>query len=1224
MKTSPNYKPLDYEFGILIQSYRHKARLTQLQLAKLVGVSKRAVLNWEAGNSYPQHDHLRRLVEIFLDRGCFTEHEEQGEAQILWEKASASKKDVKDAFNPAWFNTILPENPGLLRSVPARLFQNLPRQDWSEAAEVRLLFGREHECDELENWIIKDKQRVISIFGIGGIGKTTLALNLAHHIASSFDYVIFRTLQNAPSLDELLDSILKFLLDGQLIELPTLQREKLALLMDYFRRYRCLLILDNLETIMQNGLAAGEFREGYTDYAELIRRISELAYQSCLIITSREKPQQLAPREERNGTVRSMALRGLDNKSCQAILNGMGINCGEEFGATLAEHYGGNPLALKLIAEPIREMFGGDIEAFLASSGYRYGGVRYILDQHFGRLSQVEQDILYWLALSRDPLDLETIQKQSVLHLGQQTFSDGLRALLKRFLIEQIEGKTGFSLQGVVIEYATERLINHLFTEITAKTPDLLCRYPLLQTQTREYIRLTQIRLILDPLLAQLRTTFKKDETVTQHFKQILESLCKLPQINQAYAGGNLLNLLIRLEVDLTGWNFENLALWQAYLVGVELHAVNMRRADLSGAIFTEANVSACCLAYSPDGKQLAIGCVNGAVKVWQMGKNFDKQLIELRGHTNLVCTVTFSSDGALLASGSADGTVRLWELNSGNCLVTLKGTATTIRSIAFSPDDKWLASARDDQTIHLWQVSNAHLISTIPGDQGWVMSVAFSPDGKRLASGGFDSTIKLWDVSDPPSGVKLVATLRGHEQWVSTVAFSPDGRLLASGSADFGVRLWSVPQQSLLNTLTGHSGIVMSVTFSPDGELLLSSGVDRIINLYTLANPLIQRRLLSGNGIVMALSFNPDGETFVSSSTETSNVKLWSIKNLGTLDVLRGYTNFIYSIAVSPNGNWLGAGGIDYNLVLWDLTKPFQTARLVLKGHTSFIVAITFDPAGQTIATCSSDSTIKLWHLTTKKCWRTLVGHTKSVMAAVFSPDSRLLISGDEDGNLKLWSMITGQELTGQVVHEARLRKLVFSPDGYTLATIADDGFIKLWDVDSENITIKQLAGWPNQSELVMSLAFNHDGSLLYSGGSDGLIRCWKVATGECISRVEAHKGMCWSLEHSPKDRRLASAGEDGFIHLWNIERPEQPELLTSFAHGTWVRTAVFLPDGEHLFSAGEGGKVKLWNLADSTQATTLTAPSPYEGLNITGITGITEAQRLNLLSLGAIETPA
>lgn len=1255
MQTSPVNKSPDYELGNLIQTYRYKAKLTQSGLAKLVGVSKRTVINWEAGTSYPQSGHLRRLVEIFLDRGCFTEQVEQGEAQFLWESATRAKNDAKDDFDPAWFNSLLRERTGLLRAVePSTLFQKFPRQDWSDAVENRLFYGREAELAELEKWLVKDKQRVVGIFGIGGIGKTGLAISAARQVAPHFDFTIVRSLHNAPSLSELLDGMLRFFLDGQLNLLPALQSEKVALLMDYLRNYRCLVVLDNLESLMQEGLTAGEFRPGYTDYGDLLRRLCETAHQSCLLLTSREKPHHLGQREERNGFVKVLALKGLDKKSCQAILSTMNINCSAQTGLILAELYGGNPLALKLIAEPIRELYGGDTEAYLASPGFRSGEVRYLLDQHFDRLSEVEQDIMYWLAVSREPVELATIQQKSMLlRPGYQTFTDGLNALFKRFLLEHNEDKSAFTLQGVIADYVTERLVNLLLAEITGNRPALLCRYPLLQTQAREYIQQAQLRLLLDPLLAQLRATLKRDRLLINRIEQVLENLRKWPVLQQAYAGGNLLNLLVRLGADLSGLPLEELALWQAGLVGVALPGVNMRGADLSGATFTEANVSACCLAYSPDGQTVAIGCVNGAVKLWQTGRTFGNQLLECQGHTNLVGTVAFSPDGTLLASGSMDGTVRLWELQSGTCLANLSPGAgagagsgsPVVRAVAFSPDGKLLASAGDDRLIYIWQVATGQLVTTLAAEQGWVMSVAFSPDGKLLASGGFDASIKLWEVSGMPGSVKPVGRLVGHQQWVNMVVFSPDGAQLASGSADHTVRIWSVAYQRLVHNLGGHNGIVTAVAFSPDGQLLISSGVDHQINLYRLASqPVVPRSLPPGNGARMGVAFHPDGETFVSCSAEVATVELWSVKSLEVLDRLRGYSNLIYSIALSPDGKWLGAGGIDYNLALWSLTQP-QTSQLqasqwqdtqpqtsqplrnsqplILKGHTGYISALAFGRDNQTVATCSSDATIKLWNLASSKCWRTLAGHKKRVVAVAFSPDNRLLISGDEEGNLKLWSLITGSTLTSQVAHQGRITKILFSPAGRLLATAAQDGFIKLWEVDPHATTLRQLATWSNQGELVMALAFNHDGSQLYSGGSDGLVRCWQVATGECLSQFKAHKGVCWAIEYSPGGSRLATAGEDGLVQVWQVVQPDRPELVTSLGHGSRAMALAFSPDGKRLFSAGEGGTVKQWRVEDSAQLASLTVPAPYEGLDITGVTGLTEAQRLNLLGLGAVETP-
>jgi WD40 repeat protein/transcriptional regulator with XRE-family HTH domain len=1271
MRNSHNYRPLDYEFGSLIQSYRRKAKLTQRQLAEMVGISKRSVLNWEAGSSYPQIHHLRQLVSIFLDRGCFNRQEEQTEAQFLWEKATSSKKEVKEAFDPAWFNSLLKEHTqtSLLHPMPLSFIESTPHQDWSEAIDNRVLYGREEESNKLEKWLIKDKHKVVSIFGIGGIGKTGLAVSIAHQVASHFDFVIFRSLHNAPPLGELLDSLLRFLLNGQSGKLPTLKSEKIVLVMEYLHNYRCLLVLDNLETIMQAGLVAGEFREGFTDYTDFIRRVSEFTHRSCLLITSRERLRLSAFREDKNGHVRSLALKGLDNKSCQAILHSMNISSDEEQSEILNQHYSGNPLALKLIVEPIKEMFGGDLGAFIASKVFLYGDgeIRYILDQHFERLSVVEQDILYWLAVSREPLDVEIFQTRSVLHYGVQTFTDGLSALFRRFLIEENEDKDkagknpSFTLQGVITEYVTQRLLNLLHAEILSQTPEILHRYPLLQTRVREYIRQTQIRVIVEPLLSQLKISLKRDEAVKSYLYQLLANMRNLPKDIQGYAGGNILNLLINAGTDLTGLNLTNLTLWQTNLAGVELHDVNMGSADLTGAIFTEAHLSGYSLAYSPDGTTLAIGCANGAVKLWQVGTTFEGQILECLGHTNLIATVAFSPDGSILASGSADGTIRLWEPQSGLSLAVLGKDNSPIsgimRAVAFSPDGKWLVTGGDDQTFYLWQVSNTQLVASVAAEQGWIMALAFSPDGKWLASGGFDGTIKLWEMNafleeikqsnfQNEINVKPAAVLKNHAKWVtsSSLVFSPDNNLLASGSADGTVQVWTTVKQAfrLEHSLSNHNGIVLAVTFSPNGKFLASSGGDGIINVYRVEDMSIHKSLSSGNRTVEALAFHPgsEGETFVSSSAEISNLKLWSLKSFEILDIIRGYNNLIYSVGVSPVGKYLGVAGVDNNLLLWELTEslpqPHPTGPVALKGHSGFVVAVDYSADGKTIAGGSSDNTIKLWNLANRKCWRTLSGHRKTVTAVLFNSDKQLLISGDEEGIIKVWSLITGKPLDSNSTHQGRIRKLVFSPNGQFLASGGDDGFIYLWKVDPKETIICKFAGWHNQS-LVMSLAFNHDGSLLFSGGGDGVIRCWDTVKGECVTTINSDKGLIWSIAYvkspdlnpgmslgaSPNvgEEKVAVIWDNGLIQVWRVDDLEKVQLLTTFEQGSKGTTVAFNSGGNVLYSGGEGGIIKVWNLLNNTLAQTLTARSPYEGLTIKGVIGLTEAQRYNLLSLGAVE---
>ena len=307
-------------------------------------------------------------------------------------------------------------------------------------------------------------------------------------------------------------------------------------------------------------------------------------------------------------------------------------------------------------------------------------------------------------------------------------------------------------------------------------------KHALLLAQAKDYLRESQRRLILLPLLHRLLTIFGK-EALEQRFQSLLATLRAQHDHNPSYTAGNMLNLLIQMGGPLRNYDFSHLVVWQAYLQGVALPEVNFAHADLAKSLFTDTFGSFLCVAFSPQGDLLVAGTTIGEIRVWHATSGFP--LHTLQGHSNWVRSVAFSPDGNTLASGSDDQTVRLWEVSSSQCLNILQGHTSTVRSVAFSPDGNTLASGGGDRTVRLWEVSSGTCLATLQGYSNWVRSVAFSPDGNTLASGGGDQTVQLWEVS---SGTCLT-TLQGHTDQVWSVAFSPTANILASGGQIGGLR---------------------------------------------------------------------------------------------------------------------------------------------------------------------------------------------------------------------------------------------------------------------------------------------------------------------------------------------------------------------------------------------------------------------------------------------------
>ena len=347
-----------------------------------------------------------------------------------------------------------------------------PQQDWDNAVDPSVFYGRETELAQLWHWIVSERCRVVGLLGIGGIGKSTIAIKAALQMQAEFEVVVWRSLATAPPLEELLASLLNFLmpLQGEDPIIPITLNEQISELMQYLRSRRCLLILDNAETILHRE-QVGQWQSGYEAYGQWLRTIGETPHQSCLLLTSRENPREMALMEDEQGMVRSLSLRGLTPEHGRAIFRQKGAFTGSEAEwNTLIHHYGGNPLALKMVAVATQELFNGSISEVLtyaAQGTCVFEDIRDLLDHQFDRLSEAEQKTLFWFAMHREPVSIAEIRENVVDSTSQQGVPQQVTSLIRRSLIEKKDGL--FFLQPVVMEYVTERFIE--FAEDSGETP---------------------------------------------------------------------------------------------------------------------------------------------------------------------------------------------------------------------------------------------------------------------------------------------------------------------------------------------------------------------------------------------------------------------------------------------------------------------------------------------------------------------------------------------------------------------------------------------------------------------------------------------------------------------------------------------------------------------------------------------------------------------------------
>jgi len=1082
------------------------------------------------------------------------------------------------------------------------------RKDLRSCVDVSIFYGRTEELAQLQQWILNDRCHLVAILGIGGIGKTALSVRCAEQLGDQFQYVIWRSLRNAPPLQEVLTNSIQFLSDQKVTEtdLPESLDGKISWLIEYLQDYHCLLVLDNVEAILRGGERTGYYRKGYEGYGELFRRVGEVTHQSCLLLTSREKPKEVALLDGVALPVKSLQLSGLKEVEGQEIFKAKGISGVEDEAKVLVEFYAGNPLALKIVATTIRDVFDGNISEFLNQNIAVFGDIRDLLDQQFERLSDLEKEIMYWLAINREPVSILDLRSDMVLPVPQPKLLEALESLGRRSLLERSAAL--FTLQPVVMEYVISQLVEQVCQEITNHKFTLFSSHVLFKAQAKDYVRDTQARLILKPVMDGLLTALKSKSNIENQLNKVLAMLRESSPLELGYTGGNVFNLLCCLQTDLNSYDFSDLTIWQADLRSVNLHNTNFAHANLAKSVFAETLGGIWSVAFSPDGKLLATADdTSGEIRLYQVRNG--QKILTCKEHAGWVWSVTFSPQGNLLASGSSNCVVKLWDVRTGQCLKTLREHTHRVGSVAFSPDGWTVASSSDDRTVRLWDVSTGECYRTLQVHTDWVRAIAFSPDSKTLASGSHDHTVKLWDVSTG----ECIRTLQGHTDLVYSVAFSPDSRMLASGSADQTVRLWDVNKGSCVRTSHEHSDRVRSVTFTPQGNTLRSE--DQTLRFWDLQTG---KFLISVHGHthgVWSIALSPDGTTLASGS-EDQSVRLWDVKTGRCFRSLQGYTNRVWSVVFSPDGKTLASGSDDQVVRLWDVNAG-QCLQTFL-GHSSWVCSLAFSPDGQTLVSGSHDQTVRLWDVSTGQCFKTLQileGHTDLVWFIALSPDGYVFASEIDDHTVKLWDVNTGQVLRTLQGHTNRVWSIAFSPNGHTLVSGSQDETIKLWDIS----TGQCLRTFEGHTDCVSSVAFSPDGNTLVSGGTDHTVRLWDANTGQCLKTLQGHTSWVLSVAINLNVYRIASGSIDQTVRIWDFITGQC--LKTLQGHTNWIRSVTFSPDGHSIASSSENGTIKLWDVFTGECLKTLRSSRPYEGMNITGVTGITEATITTLKALGAIE---
>jgi len=581
-------------------------------------------------------------------------------------------------------------------------------------------------------------------------------------------------------------------------------------------------------------------------------------------------------------------------------------------------------------------------------------------------------------------------------------------------------------------------------------------------------------------------------------------------------------------------------------------------------------------VAYSSDGQTLAVA--GGFVEIWDVPARKQIATLQMSGYV-----VAFSR-GSLLAADSTEGTVNVWQAGTTNLVHQIQH-AGKVKVLKFSRDGTRLASLNQEGEVTVWEVDRWTVVRQVPGPPGYGAhdgALDFSPDGQALVFGHADGILHVVSLDTGATILNITA----HSELITAVAWSPTAPILASGSGYSGgpIRLWDANSGKPIGALEGHtSWITRGLIFSADGRRLYSASGDQTIKIWDVPRQRCLATLRGSSDEVYGLALSPDGTT-LASACKDGRVAFWSalpgtkeeqprlLPSEHGKETPHYALNAAHSVAFAPDGRALAE--VREGIVrLHALPALSEMESITALGTNVNVVA--YSPDGALIVSGSDDGWLRVWSCGERRLQQALTSRGPALLYGLgFSSDGLLLMAMECGGAVTVWNTRTWQRAC--MFRELETESASLSPDGRHGLTGRWTGELNWWETTTGGLLVTVTPGRPSP---VSGTAFSPDSKRAASVAEDGTVALWDASSFACISSFKGHMLGIHSVAFSPDGRRLATGGGSGreAVKLWDVATCR--EMLTLAGEGSIFGFVAFSPDGNWLIARSSlAGHLHIW----------------------------------------------